>query len=93
MSSQELRTWLLAEAGGETAFAADPDLRLPGLGRRVVRVLGRRRADLTGDDTATMRQVVGFVSARLADPPARGAEDERWRRALMTVGHDPLRPA
>jgi Protein of unknown function (DUF3140) len=92
MTSQELRTWLMTEASGETAFSADPDLKLPELGRRVVHVLGKRKTDLTDDDTATMRQVVDFVSDRLDEPPARGADDEHWRHALMAVGHDPLKP-
>ncbi|RAY16422.1 hypothetical protein DPM19_05995 [Actinomadura craniellae] len=93
MSSHELRAWLLTDASGEKAFTADPDLHLPDLGRRVVHVLNKRKGDLTDEDTATMRRVVGFVSARLGSPPPAGAGDEHWRHALMTVGHDPLKPS
>ncbi|MBA9005587.1 DUF3140 domain-containing protein [Thermomonospora cellulosilytica] len=92
MTSQELRTWLLTEASGEVAFPADPDLKLPDVGRHVVGILGKRKVDLTDEDTRIMRQVVEFVSERLADPPAEGAQNERWRHELMTVGHDPLKP-
>ncbi|SEF62732.1 Protein of unknown function [Thermomonospora echinospora] len=93
MSSQELRTWLLTEASGEVEFPADPDLNVPELGGRVLQVLSKRKVDLTGDDIETMRQVVGTVSRRLADPPRKGAGDDHWRHALMTLGHDPLKPA
>ncbi|REF00190.1 DUF3140 domain-containing protein [Thermomonospora umbrina] len=92
MTSQELRTWLLTEASGEVAFPADPDMALPDVGRRVVRILGKRKVDLTGDDTEIMREVADFVSGRLADPPPGGGSDEHWRHELMTVGHDPLKP-
>jgi Protein of unknown function (DUF3140) len=92
MTSEELRTWLLTAASGEEALPAEPGLRLPELGERVVRLLRKRKVDLTGDDAEAMRQVVDFVEDREADRPAAGAQDEQWRRSLMTVGHDPLKP-
>jgi Protein of unknown function (DUF3140) len=92
MTSDELRTWLLTDASGTDAFAADPSMGLSVLGTRVVELLRKRKVDLTGGDTETMRQVVDYVEDRLADPPAEGAANELWRRSLMTVGHDPLKP-
>lgn len=92
MTSDELRTWLLTDASGEDALPADPDLKLPELGTRVIEVLRKRKVDLTGADTETMRQVVDFVEDRLDDRPAGAEQDDHWRRELMTVGHDPLRP-
>ncbi|MFG1998533.1 DUF3140 domain-containing protein [Spirillospora sp. NPDC048911] len=90
MTSDELRTWLLTDASGEDALPADA--KLPELGTRVLDVLRKRKVDLTGADTDTMRQVVDFVEDRL-DGKSPGAEqDDRWRRELMTVGHDPLKP-
>lgn len=91
MSSEELRAWLLTQAG-EEAFPAGPDRGLPRLGERVVEMLRKRKVDLTSDDTQTMQEVVDYLEDRLADPPAAGVADERWRRSLMTVGHDPLKP-
>jgi Protein of unknown function (DUF3140) len=92
MTSDELRAWLLTQASGEDALPPDPDVRLPGLGRRVVEVLRKRKVDLTADDTAAMHDVVDYVEDQLASPPTTGAANEQWRRSLMTVGHDPLRP-
>jgi hypothetical protein len=92
MTSDELRTWLLTDASGEEAFAADPDLNLPELGRRIVRLLGKRKVDLTSEDVEVMQRVVDFVAEQEANRPPAGAGDERWRRSLMTVGHDPLKP-
>lgn len=92
MTSQELRTWLMTDASGEVAFAAEPGMRVSELGRHVVRILGKRRADLTDEDAKVMRTVVDFVASRRGSPPPQGADDEKWRRSLMTVGHDPLKP-
>ena len=92
MTSDELRTWLLTEASGEEAFPADPDLRLPELGTRVVEVLRKRKVDLTDGDAETMRRVVEFVEDRMDDRPPNAEQKEEWRRSLMAVGHDPLKP-
>jgi hypothetical protein len=92
MTSDELRIWLLTETSGEEALPAEPDLRLPELGARVVALLRKRKVDLTGDDVETMRQVVDQVDDRLADRPPEGASDDKWRRSLMDLGHDPLKP-
>jgi hypothetical protein len=92
MTSEELRAWLLTEASGQEAFPDSPDLGLPDLGRKVVALLGKRKVDLTEEDADVMAQVTDYVNDREGDPPPDGAADSGWRRALMTVGHDPLRP-
>lgn len=91
MTAQELRTWLLTDASGEVAFTAEPDLDLSALGEHVVRILGKRKVDLTDDDVETMGRVIDYVAERRDSPPPGGARDEGWRRSLMTVGHDPLK--
>ncbi|MBB6121818.1 DUF3140 domain-containing protein [Nocardiopsis algeriensis] len=90
MNSEELREWLLTEASGETAFdASSPDLGVPRRGEEIVEVLGKRRTDVTDDDVDLMEDVTEFVRSRLVQPRR---EDPEWRRELMSVGHDPLRP-
>ncbi|MFC6886700.1 MULTISPECIES: DUF3140 domain-containing protein [Actinomadura] len=92
MTSDELRTWLLTEASGEEAFPAEPDMRLPELGTRVVDLLRKRKVDLTPRDADVMRQVVEYVEDRLDDRPPQAVQNEDWRHSLMNVGHDPLKP-
>jgi hypothetical protein len=91
MTSEELRAWLLTDASGGEAFTADPGLRLPELGERVVQLLRKRKVDLTDDDADVMRQVVEFVEDCEANRPPSGARNDRWRHSLMMVGHDPMR--
>jgi len=93
MTSNELRDFLLARSSGpDGVFTDQPDLGLPELGRHVVRLLGKRKVDLTPDDLDAMRRVVGYVRNERANPPPAGERDGAWRESLMSVGHDALRP-
>jgi hypothetical protein len=88
MTSRELEDWLRTDAAGETT-EEPPE---PGLGSRVVQILGKRRADLTDDDLAVMERVVRRIRRERGDEPEPTAGDATWRHKLMSVGHDPLKP-
>ena len=92
MTSEELRAWLLTEASDDDEFPVDPNLSLPELGKQVVELLRKRKAELTERDADVMEQVVDFVLTQEAEGPAATESDVQWRRSLMTVGHDPMRP-
>jgi hypothetical protein len=96
MTSEELRAWLLTgasdQAAGSGGLPAGPDLGLPELGKQVVELLRKRKAELTQRDADVMEQVVDFVLTQEEEGPADTESDEEWRRSLMTVGHDPTRP-
>lgn len=87
MTSEELRRWLLTDASGEEAFPADGGVGAEG--EEIVRLLGKRRTDVTSSDIELMERVTRFVREELARPRL---EDDGWRRRLMRVGHDPLSP-
>jgi hypothetical protein len=91
MTSRELQDWLAVEGAGETTEAL-PDQAGPALGRRVVEILGKRRADLTDDDVSVMRRVVDKVAGQRGVELDAPVEDDRERRRLMDLGHDPLKP-
>ena len=58
----------------------------------MLHILGKRRTDLTEHDAATMRRVVERVRAERGDDPEPTAGQAAWRRRLMRIGHDPLKP-
>ena len=58
-------------------------------GRRIVEILRTNKSDLTADDAAHMRKVVGYVHRHLAQRPAGDVSDSAWRYSLMNWGHDP----
>jgi hypothetical protein len=59
-------------------------------GRRIIRILGKKKADLDGNDYAHMRKVNGYVKRHLAQRP-HDVEHPHWRYSLMNWGHDPLK--
>jgi len=60
-------------------------------GRRIVALLRTDEDDLSDDDVAHMRTVVGYVHRHLAQRPTKeDVETSRWRYSLMNWGHDPL---
>ena len=61
-------------------------------GEKIVAILRKKKADLTDDDFAHMRKVVGYVKRHRAQRPEReDIEGSRWRYSLMNWGHDPLK--
>jgi hypothetical protein len=91
MTSRELQDWLAVEGAGEEAEEV-PDQAGPPLGHRVLAILGKRKADLTDDDVAVMRRVVDKVVGKRGEELDALVDDDRERRRLMDLGHDPLKP-
>jgi hypothetical protein len=60
-------------------------------GRRIVALLNSHKADLSQDDAAHMRKVVGYIHRHLAQRPSGDVTDTPWRHSLMNWGHDPLK--
>jgi hypothetical protein len=92
MTAGELGEWLDTDEskaagqhkdGGESTGHAS--------GRRIVDLLHKKKADLTDDDRAHMRKVVGYVHRHLAQRPKGDVEDTTWRHSLMNWGHDPIK--
>jgi hypothetical protein len=59
-------------------------------GRHIVRILRKEPDQLTDDDFAHMRKVVGYVRRHAAQQPAN-IHTSRWRYSLMNWGHDPTK--
>jgi len=90
MTASELKKWLDTDDskavgqkkdGGESTGHES--------GRHIVRILEKKKADLTDDDLAHMRKVVGYVKRHSAQKPKGDITDTDWRYSLMNWGHDP----
>jgi hypothetical protein len=92
MTSRELRDWLAVQGAGEEAEEV-PEQAGSHLGHRVLDILGKRRSDVTPDDVDVMEQVVARVLGQRREDLEPTAGEASWRRRLMNVGHDPLKPA
>jgi len=60
------------------------------MGERILELRATKQADLTDDDYAAMRKVIGYVHRHMAQRPHGDVTDTRWRKSLMNWGHDPL---
>jgi hypothetical protein len=91
MTASELRSWLDTEESKEVGQKKDGHDESTGheSGRRILAILGTKKADLTTDDEAHMHTVVGYVKRHLAQRPDGDVHDSRWRYSLMNWGHDP----
>ena len=100
MTPAALRKWLASDAsrsvgmvaGGERVTSPEQTESVGHhMGERIVEIKGKKRADLTDEDLADMRKVIGYVHRHMAQRPHGDVTDTRWRRSLMNWGHDPLK--
>jgi len=92
MTPSELEKWLNTEESGKVGWKGADGSASESVGhasgRRIVKILRKRNADLTPDDYAHMRKVVGYVRRHSAQRP-ENIYTSRWRYSLMNWGHDP----
>jgi hypothetical protein len=60
-------------------------------GRRTIDLLRSKKSDLTDDDYAHMRKVIGYAHRHLAQRPSGDVSQSAWRYSLMNWGHDPCK--
>lgn len=92
MTATELEKWLdtdESKAVGQKSGASESTGHESG--RRIVKILRTRKSDLSDDDHAHMRKVVGYAKRHLAQRPDGDITDSKWRYSLMNWGHDPTK--
>ena len=92
MTPAELERWLETDESrsvGDTG--GDGESTGHASGRRIVEILRSTKTDLTADDAAHMRKVVGYVHRHLAQRPDGDVTETKWRYSLMNWGHDPAK--
>ena len=91
MTASELRKWLDTDESKKVGQKSSSGSESTGhhSGRRIVDILDSKKADLSDDDYAHMRKVVGYVHRHLKQKPSGDVTDTNWRYSLMNWGHDP----
>jgi len=94
MTAGEIDRWLKTAESRGVGFRREGATESVGhaSGRRIVRILKKRGPELTADDYAHMRKVVGYVHRHKAQRP-ENIYTSRWRYSLMNWGHDPTKEA
>ncbi|MCO8276283.1 DUF3140 domain-containing protein [Actinoplanes sp. TRM 88003] len=93
MTASELEKWLETDESKDVGQKSSSGGESVGhdSGRKIIKILGTKKGDLTEADEAHMRKVVGYVHRHLAQRPKGDVEDTKWRWSLMNWGHDPLK--
>ena len=94
MAPAELEKFLDSDESkkvGQKKDGADESVRHES-GGKIVAIKRKKKADLTDDDYAHMKKVVGYVHRHLKQGgPDKDVEHSPWRYSLMNWGHDPLK--
>jgi hypothetical protein len=94
MTPSALEEFLASEESRSVGWTHEGESEAVGhqSGRRIVEIKRKKRVDLSEDDFAHMRKVIGYVHRHLAQGgPKEDVEHSRWRYSLMNWGHDPLK--
>src|SRR5690348_670051 len=84
MTASELEKWLdTDESQGVGQKSGGGESTGHHSGRRIVEILRTKKGDLSHDDAAHMRKVVGYVHRHLAQRPAGDTTGTAWRYSLM----------
>jgi hypothetical protein len=91
MSPGELERWLGTDESRSVGWGEGESVGHES-GRRIVAIKRKRKDELSDEDVAHMRKVVGYARRHLAQGgPEDDVEHSRWRYSLMNWGHDPLK--
>jgi hypothetical protein len=93
MTASQIEKWLDTEESKSVGQKSSDGAESVGhhSGRKIVAILGKKKADLSHGDLEWMRKVVGYVNRHSAQRPDGDVEDTNWRYSLMNWGHDPLK--
>lgn len=93
MPRRQLIAWLDTDESHEVGWRYAPNEESIGhrAGRRIVEILGKKKAELSDLDIAHVRAVVGYVRRHLAQRPRKDITHTRWAYSLKNWGHDPTR--
>ena len=93
MSAGEIEKWLGTEHSKEVGWSKSGEDESVGhhSGRHIVKILHKKKSELTDDDHAHMRKVISYCHRHLKQKPHGDVSETRWRYSLMNWGHDPLK--
>ena len=94
MTAAELDDWLKTDESRKVGWKGVDGKAKESVGhasgRKIAAILRKPRDDLSTDDYAHMRKVVGFIRRHAAQRP-ENIYTSRWRYSLMNWGHDPVK--
>ena len=94
MTASEIEDWLRTDESRKVGWKGSDGAARESVGhasgRRTAKILRKRQDEVTADDFAHMRKVVGYIRRHSAQRP-ENIYTSRWRYSLMNWGHDPTK--
>ncbi|TWD84567.1 uncharacterized protein DUF3140 [Kribbella amoyensis] len=93
MTPKQLEKWLTTDESKRVGQKSGSGSESVGhrSGRRIIDLLNTKKDELSDDDYAHMRKVVGYVHRHRRQRPSGDVTDTDWRYSLMNWGHDPAK--
>ena len=93
LKPDQLERWLSMPDSKKVGFKDEVKVGTRGneSGRRILKILTKRRDKYTDEDLRHMQTVVGFVRQHRRDKPPGDVFASNWRYSLMNWGHDPMK--
>jgi hypothetical protein len=103
MTKTELEKWLKSDESKSVGIkkgtdsekkviSSGPESTGHESGRMIVRILDKKKLDLSEDDYTHMSHVTAYIKRHIAQKPSKeDIETSRWRYSLMNWGCDPLK--
>ena len=92
MTATELEKWLKTDESKEVGQkSGGKESTGHASGRHIIAILTSKKSELTDDDYAHMRKVVGYAKRHLKQRPSGDVRETKWRYSLMNWGHDPVK--
>ena len=93
MTPHSLDAWLETSESHEVGIKASENSESTGhaSGRRIVKILNKKKADYSEADRHEMHRVVGYIKRHLAQRPSGDVVHTRWTYSLKNWGHDPTK--
>ncbi len=89
MTASELEKWLdTPEAKGTGLDSGDGEAIGHKSGKAIVKILHKKKADLTEDDYHQMHRVISYISRHTAQKPEGDVSETRWNYSLKNWGYD-----
>lgn len=89
MSSSTLERWLSTEQSKSVGWdSGDGESIGHKSGEKIVRILRKKKADLTVGDYKHMQKANGYIQRHSAQRPEGDARETNWNYSLKNWGHD-----
>lgn len=89
MTASTLDKWLQTKESKEVGWdSGDGESIGHKSGKHIIKILEKKKAELTEADYKHMQKVNGYIKRHMAQKPAGNDEDTRWNYSLKNWGHD-----